>query len=660
MYLRIISILTLVLITSFVSAQTYDELLKELESATGKTELHRLGAQLARAGIQRLETEQLSKTAQKKLKAEVLAQCSDVQLGAMDIWFGDSVVTWSRLLLLEGNWREARSILLGQAEVLQNIEKNLAANEVPVSAISPLAGCRYYLGETYRMEYEETNRHEPAVAALRHFYNVYIKYGDSPWGGAAQQKADAAKGFVEGRGRQVRIELGSHRDAFVANTFKLGVRLAAQGAFEEAIDPLTAAINYFPESGKSVDALRTLGICWFNLERHGEVLATVEYLCERFSSDTNAPAAVLCLGRQSLDAAADAADPIFGHYLAAFPLDSHRTDILSYFAWQAYNAGNGPETLTRFQALESALRADGEMGEPLEKAVYIQASCARQPAGFDRFLAEFPESGLVPRVLGEKAQALLVAGEFDAAFQTLEILGERHPDAPAARTALAGLIVAAVEKERFDIAGQVLDRMLADREAYGNGVYVSTGESLLKAGEFVLAEKTFSAVQPETERSLLGLAAAQSGQEQFGESFQSLGKLLTTFPNSGHFYDARLMQARALVELGRTNEAIAAYGDVVAARQDYQTAFEMARILGDPEEQLAAFQRIALLADPDKMANRPLIAESLVASLPLCLELRKYRLAVDSCDQFETLFPKNDKLPTIGKFRKEAADALAQ
>jgi tetratricopeptide (TPR) repeat protein len=211
----------------------------------------------------------------------------------------------------------------------------------------------------------------------------------------------------------------------------------------------------------------------------------------------------------------------------------------------------------------------------------------------------------------------------------------------------------------------VLDRMLADKKAYGITVYISTGEALLAASEFKLSEKAFSAVplnaeRPVVERALFGKAAALFGQAQFEECFQTLEKLLIKYPTSGHFYDARLMQARALVQLGRTDEAVATFGEVVAAKQDYSIAFEMAQHLSDPEAQLAAYQRIALLADPAKEENQPLIADSLVASLPLCIALQRYQLVLDSCGQFENLFPQHEQLPIIGKYRKEAEHALVQ
>jgi tetratricopeptide (TPR) repeat protein len=644
-------------------AQTYDEMSAELKAATDKAEIHRLKARVAGAAVGRLETENLSVSQKKELRAEVLAHCADVQLGAMDLWFGDSVVSWGRLMLLDGDWKGARSLLWGQAEVLQNIEKNLAANGIPVSAISPVAGCRYGLGETYRLEYEQTHQPEAAVEALKHFYNVYIKYGDSPWGMLAQQKAEQAKAIVEGQGMRVRIELGEHRRTFVANKFKTAARLTAEGKHADALDQYLDAINFYPESEKTFEALRNMGVCFLKLDRHAEALMTVEYLCERFSGNTNAPLAVLGIGRNYIDAGdGPRGERMFECYLAAFPSDPRRNDILSYFAWKAYKAELWPEAVVRFQALEAGLRTNGETGKPLEKAVYIQATHPNDPQKLDRFTDEFPESDLVPDALGRKAQAMLMAGDFDGAFKTLETLGERFPEASAARTALAGLIVSAVEAERFDIAGQVLDRMLEEKQAYGYDVYIATGEGLLSAGRFALAAKAFDAVPPsakkeQIERACHGKAAALFGQEQFGECLAVSAALLAKYPSCGFFSDARLMQARALVRLNRAGDALAAYGEVLAVRQDYAVVLEMVPLMADAEERLAAYQRIALLADPDVQENRSFIAESILASLPLCIELGKFPLAIENCDQFAGLFPKHEKLPLVTQYRKEAADA---
>ena len=606
-------------------AQSYDELTGRLNTATNAVEIHRLKAQVAAEAVQRLEKEVLSVSEKKKLRAEVVADCSDVQLGAMDVWYGSSVVTWCRLLLLDNDWRGARSLLWDQAEILQNIEHNLAVAKLPVSAISPVAGCRYFLGETYRIEYEKTGKLEPATEALRHFYNVYVKYGDSPWGGLAGKKAEAAKGFVESLGKRVRIDLGKHRATFAANQFRFAARLAAQGRHAEAVERYLVALNAFPKAGKAVEALRNLTLCWIELGQYEDALMATEYLCEQFSSNTNAPAAVLAIGQQFRKNDEQLASWVFEKYLVVFPSDSHRVDILAFLAWKAYESKKWNDAFARFQTLEVALRSAGECGEPLEKAVYVQADCSKKPADYDRFVTEFPNSKLVPRALGEKAQALLLTDRFEDAFQTLEILSEHDPQATAGKL---------------------------------QAVYLSSGKALLADKKFEIAQRAFSAISPPTDSSLYGLAAAQFGRSQFAESIQTLEKLLVRFSTSGKVCEARLMQARALVKLKRMDEAIVAYRNVLATKRNVMVAFELAQILPNSEERLAAYQRIALLTDPADKTNRFFVAESLLASLPLGMELGKYALVLDICNQFKNQFPNHEKVPILGTFYKEASDAL--
>ncbi len=643
--------------------QGYEELQDQLKGVSDRHELHRLKAQAAEAGVQRLEEQRLSKTAEKTLRSQVQAYCADVQLGPMDVWYGESVVTWARLLLLENRWREARLLLLDQAEVLQNIENNLRANRIPVSSVSPVAGCRYVLGETYRIEWEDSRTLEPAVEALKHFYNVYIKYGDGPWGEKAQAEAEAMQALLERAGKQVRIDLGPHKDAFAANKFKLGARLLSEARYADAVEPIITAINYFPETSASVPALRHFGVCQLELGQEAAVLMAAEYCCERFAADTNAPLAVLGLGRRAIDASNEAlGERLFHLYLAAFPEHAKRADILSWFAWRAYQAEEWESVPTLFGRLESELRRIGETGDRLEKAVYIQALHPPDPEKLEAFIAAFPASEWVAPALREKAQAQLLGGNFSGAFQTLEKLSADFPDTDTSKKALSGLITAAVDAGEFAVAEQVLMRMLQDERAYGYEVYLSTGEGLLQAEQFELALTAFDAVpltagKALAERALFGSASCRFGTGDFEGCFETLERLLAQNPAAGQFYEARLMQARCLVKLGRTEEAVRAYAET--AGSDYAVTLEMAGILSDPEARLAAYQRVALLADANEKTNRPLIAQSIVESLPLCMELQKYELALGACDQFEKLFPEHEQLSAVEQFRREAERALA-
>jgi outer membrane protein assembly factor BamD (BamD/ComL family) len=154
------------------------------------------------------------------------------------------------------------------------------------------------------------------------------------------------------------------------------------------------------------------------------------------------------------------------------------------------------------------------------------------------------------------------------------------------------------------------------------------------------------------------LAQAQFENRQFKESIQTLEKLGENFPNSSYFYDARLVQARDWVELGNSNLARRAYLDVLSVTNSVSISYELATVILNPEQQLAAYQRIVLLSEPNS-ENLPVIEASLWASIPLCLKQQKYELALSCCDQFLARFPDSGKVSEIGTFKQEALDALA-
>ena len=68
-------------------------------------------------------------------------------------------------------------------------------------------------------------------------------------------------------------------------------------------------------------------------------------------------------------------------------------------------------------------------------------------------------------------------------LKTLEILDASFPDTEVSRQAIVGLISAAVEAGQFNVAEKVLNRMLENSDAYGDDVYLSTGNGLLQAGQ---------------------------------------------------------------------------------------------------------------------------------------------------------------------------------
>jgi hypothetical protein len=177
-----------------------------------------------------------------------------------------------------------------------------------------MAGYRYFLGETYRMEYEKSKEIKPAIKAMTHFYNVYFKYGDSEWGSRALIKAEAAKAFVESKGKRVELDLTKNCNQFVTKQLEFSESLFFQRRYTESISRYLMVINWFPRIGKIPIALQNIGISYAQLEQKESAQMVVEYLCEQFATNTFSAGAVLAIGRQFLASNPVIAENIFNQY----------------------------------------------------------------------------------------------------------------------------------------------------------------------------------------------------------------------------------------------------------------------------------------------------------------------------------------------------------
>ena len=69
---------------------------------------------------------------------------------------------------------------------------------------------------------------------------------------------------------------------------------------------------------------------------------------------------------------------------------------------------------------------------------------------------------------------------------------------------------------------------------------------------------------------------------------------------------------------------------------------------------LASYQRVALLGDPNKAEQRPLIEEAILKAMTTAMELGRYQDVVESCDQYLKLFPTSERIVEVRRVRGEA------
>ncbi len=170
-----------------------------------------------------------------------------------------------------------------------------------------------------------------------------------------------------------------------------------------------------------------------------------------------------------------------------------------------------------------------------------------------------------------------------------------------------------------------------------------------------------------SERKILESALYYRGQalfetSRYAESIQCLETLLNKFPESSLYFEAKLVQGRAYAANGQNDDAVRVLSDILSFASDdlllNRASLELGRAQTDPAEKLASFQRVALLADPEKFGD--LIAAALFESLPLHLKLdRPQDLLTDSVRLLEK-FPMVGKTGEINSLCEQARAQLAQ
>lgn len=296
---------------------------------------------------------------------------------------------------------------------------------------------------------------------------------------------------------------------------------------------------------------------------------------------------------------------------------------------------------------------------------------------YDQFLNQFPNSEWAPKAMMGQGQMQMALGQMDAAAQTFERLAQRYPQSEEGKNALFSLARSAMEIGQFDQARQAFRKMAQDTGRYAPDEFARIGQLMIDAKLYdealeafrivtenpqVQATKDTPASRALLERALFGVGSANFARGNFEEAAKALERLLQEYPRSGLFFEARFMLGEAyaaqrnfLASSQSLSDIFRFSNDPVQINRASMKLAEVQLLANDKTGALASYQRVALLSDPTKPEQRPFIQEALQRSIPLAMELNRFKDALDSSDQFLQLFPTSDKVPEIRRLRAEAA-----
>jgi len=539
---------------------------------------------------------------------EAQSLCEKIQWGGLDLWFGQSLITMAHIKLVQGDRKGAEEFLRDNLDLLKEIDHFLKKNNLPL-AESPMAGARYLLGTLY----EERGRRmlsgrgdrEKAIgvlaAALREYFNVFAKYGDSPWGSQAAVRGNELKRFLESMGKTVKINFGAYRQKVSATEFRLADELYRAGKYDEAVREYLRVLRQFPESDYAPRALGNLATAYARQGRDLWALAVCGYLGDRFRDREEAGLSVLAVGKWYFDRGeTNQYLKVYDVFLDRFR-DHPRAPAVAYTLASLLNKAGRKDLarryydllLKRYQDSKYYLKALGVMAWEAYQAAdysnavtYLEKKLAALPAGYEKALTGFQladsylKSGRPEKALRWFDTLIKWLVPKDSAFNASAVDAEKNRQILEKAVFFRGYTLALLARkggEKADArrrqAASTLARFLKlfPHSKLAPLAMSTLGEVQLGLGEYEAATATFNRLaerypdSPEGRNALLALirAAMQVGKHDIARD--ALKKMLSQASRYSAADFARV--GRLMLDEGFYREAVAAFRQALTGKE---------------------------------------------------------------------------------------------
>lgn len=306
----------------------------------------------------------------------------------------------------------------------------------------------------------------------------------------------------------------------------------------------------------------------------------------------------------------------------------------------------------------------GRITEPADQVPVFRQ---RALTMYDQYLKQYPKSELAPKAMRHKGAIQLELGLSKEAAATFDQLAREFPNSEEGKSALFALVSSALEIGKVDIARDAFRKMIASPDSFSTEEFTRIGQLMLDNHQYDEVIPAYKRVvettdkRPLLELALYGLGYAYRNVGKQEEAVNALQDLMTRFPNSGYFYEAKFLTSAALRDLGRYPEAIAPLSEILRYSQDnlinQRAQYELGIIQalgGDKPAALATYQRIALLQDPKNPTLRPIIDNSLFQGAQLAMELERFEDVETICAQYLNDFPQGQHVEDMRRIRAEA------
>ena len=616
-----------------------------LATKPGKSAERKLMVEMAGLYVKLAEKESDSSKKQRYLN-EARSLCEKIQWGGLDLWFGQSLIIMADIKLAQGDRKGAEEFLRDNLDLLKEIDHFLKENNLPL-AESPMAGARYLLGTLYeergRKMLSGRGKRGEAVKvlakALREYFNVFAKYGESEWGSKAAVRGNELKSFLESLGKTVKVDFGAYRHKVSATEFRLADELFAAGKYDDAVREYIRVLTGFPESEQAPRALGNLARAYAIQGRHLWAMAVCGYLGDRFAEKEDAGLALLGVGKWYFDHnMTNQFLKVYDIFLDRFRWHPRAPGVAFTLAGLLKKTGRREDArryydliLARYQKSKYFLKALDIMawesyqgGDYSNAVVYLKQKMEALSAGHEKARTRF-----------QLADALLKMKRYGAALKEFE-----------------GIIRWLVPKDSVFNASAVdaeKNRQILEKAVFFRGyclALIARNDQSRAAEARLKAERTLQRFLTSFPRSKLAplamsvLGEVQLGMGKYEEATKTFDALAERYPESPEGQRALFELMRAALEVGKHQVARDALGRMVKNASKYKPG-DFARVgqlmldAGLYREAVEAFRR-ALTAQ-----ERAVLERSLFGLARAYFELGDYQKAAEFAGELLEKYPRS-------------------
>ena len=303
------------------------------------------------------------------------------------------------------------------------------------------------------------------------------------------------------------------------------------------------------------------------------------------------------------------------------------------------------------------------------------------------FMKANPKSDWAAKALYVIGTVHLELGRTEDAAKAFDRLQAEYPSTEEGKNAGVSLVLAALDIKNFDLAKSTLAGMMK-KDPPGEACKVFTAPQMASVGgKFFDAKMYDEAVQvlskvmmtpgverPALERSLYGLGMSYYEQKKYDEAIKPFESLLSKYPNSALFFQAKLTLGRAYRDSKKFTEAIAVLSDVFKFADDPSIRDEANLLLARVQRGIgrearnankkdeadkafrqaaASYMRVVELSNPDKPELRGRIEECAYEIIGIYEEMERWSDAVRSCETYLGLFPGSPRVADVQKKRND-------